>query len=109
MALRAGTLDRQVVIEVRSLTADGAGQMIETWATLVTVWMRILPQPGGERFAAQQVIGRAVTTFQARWRAGLTVHNHRLNYDGKRWDIQDIRELGRQEGVEIDAAARAEA
>jgi hypothetical protein len=37
----------------------------------------------------------------------VTIKN-RLLWDGKTWDIADIRQLGRKERMEMDATARAE-
>ena len=102
-----GFLDRRVTIQVNAPTLDGAGQEVEVWSTVATVWMRVKPQRGGERFQAHQVMGKAVTTFQARHRTDVSVLN-RLVYDGKDWDIHDVREMGRKRGIEIDATARSE-
>lgn len=47
--------------------------------------------------------------FRTRYRAdlALTVQD-RLVFDGKTWDIHDIREIGRRVFTEIDATARAD-
>jgi SPP1 family predicted phage head-tail adaptor len=105
--MRIGLLDRRVTIQSLSTVLDGAGQEVETWGAVATVWMRVRPFRGGERFTAQQVVGKAVTTFEARYRSDVTIKN-RLLWDGKTWDIADIRQLGRKERMEMDATARAE-
>lgn len=102
-----GIFDRRVTIQSASISLDGAGQPVQTWSDVVTVWMRIKPVKGSERFVAHQVVGKSVVTFEARYRTGVTVQ-HRLLYDGKAWDIQDVRQVGRKKGLEIDATARAE-
>ena len=103
---RIGLLDRRVTIQSNTPTTDGAGQEVESWSTVATVWMGVKPQRGGERFQAHQVLGKAVTTFQARHRTDVTVLN-RLQYNGQDWDIHDVREIGRKRGIEIDATARS--
>ena len=102
-----GLLDRRVKIQALTTAADGAGQPVETWSDIATVWARVRPFRGGERFLARQVVGQAVTTFEIRHRAGVTILN-RLVYAGRSWDIHDVREVGRREGLELDATARSE-
>jgi SPP1 family predicted phage head-tail adaptor len=105
--MRIGLLDRRVTIQALSIAPDGSGQEVETWTPVATVWMRVRPFRGGERFLAQQVVGKAVTTFEARYRSDVTVKN-RLLYDGKNWDIADVRQIGRKERMELDATARSD-
>lgn len=105
--MQIGQLDRAITIQQRTVTQDAAGQEIETWSLLAVVWARIRPQKGGERFSAQQVVGKAVMTFRIRHRTDVTVQ-HRLVWDGKTWDIHDIREIGRRAALELDASARSE-
>jgi SPP1 family predicted phage head-tail adaptor len=103
-----GFLDRRVTIQVLTSGVDSAGQPTETWTNLVTVWMGFTPSRGQERFTARQVVGTAVVTFEARYRSDITVDKHRLVFDGRNWDISDIRENGRRHTIEIDASARSE-
>lgn len=103
-----GKADRQATIQSLSVALDAAGQPIETWSNTVTVWARLINQAGSERFTAQQVVGRNVTTFRIRFREGLDVKRNRLLYDGLQYDIHAIRELGRREAIELDCSARSE-
>lgn len=100
-------MDRRITIQALTTTQDGAGQPIESWADLATVWAWKRPFRGGERFLARQVVGQAVTTFVIRYLAGVTI-KHRIVDGSEHWNIADIRELGRQEGLEIDTTARSE-
>lgn len=107
--MRAGELDRSIVIQAKTSTQDASGQPIDAWAKIhsaATIPAKVTPNRGDERFAAQQVIGRAVVTFKIRYRAGVTKMN-RVVYAGKNWDIHDVRELGRREALEIDASSTA--
>lgn len=105
--MRAGELDRTIELQSATTSPNSFGEPVETWTTYVTLAARVTPQRGNERFAAHQIIGRAVTTFRVRYRAGVTIE-HRIRYDSRDWDIHDVREVGRREGLEIDATARAE-
>lgn len=105
--MRAGKLDRRVTIQRATTASNSFNEPIETWADVATVWGQQRPNRGNERFAAQEVAGSAVMTFQIRYRSDVTVKD-RLSYDGRLWNILDVRELGRREATEIDAVARAE-
>lgn len=108
--MRAGELNRSIVIQAATTTQNGFGEPVETWAkihTADTLPAAIKPERGGERFTAQQVVGKAVITFKIRWRTDVTTIN-RIVYDGRDWDIHDVRPLGKREGLEIDASARSE-
>lgn len=100
-------LDKRITIQAVQATLDAAGQPVESWADVATVWAEVRPFRGGERFLARQVVGKSVTTFVVRYLAGVTVR-HRIVYEGLPWDIQDVRERGRQEALEIDATARSD-
>jgi len=105
--MRAGPLDKRIIIQQKSVVADGAGQLIETWTVLITIWAQVKPQRGNERFTARQIIGKAVMTFIIRFRTGINVLN-RISYDNQIFDIHDVRVIGRKRMIEIDATARSE-
>lgn len=106
---RSEDLDRRLEIQRKTVTQSSSGEPVETWATLATVWAQKLPDRGQERHATRQLVGSAVMMFRTRYRAdlALTVQD-RLVFDGKTWDIHDIREIGRRVFTEIDATARAD-
>lgn len=105
--MRAGKLDRRVVIQRATSVANGLNEPQEMWGDLATVWAEKKPTRGQERLDAQQVAGAASATFVIRWRSDLKVTD-RLLFEGRPWNIKDIREVGRRVGLEIDAVARAE-
>lgn len=105
--MRAGKLDRRITIQRATTTPNGRNEPIASWADLATVWAQQRPNRGQERFTAQEVAGQSVMTFHIRYRRDLTVQD-RISYQGKIWDILDIREVGRNVVLEIDVVARAE-
>jgi SPP1 family predicted phage head-tail adaptor len=109
--MRAGELDRSIVIQARTQTGqDSHGAPVYTWAKIHaadTIPAAVEPVNGSERFAGQQLVGEAITVFRVRYRSGVTVLN-RIVYDGRDWDIVAVREVGRRDGLLIDAKARAE-
>jgi SPP1 family predicted phage head-tail adaptor len=105
--MRAGELDRIISLQTATVTHDAAGQPIETWKG-INVPAHIKRIKGGERFTADQDIGKESITFKIRYRTIRPTVLNRIVYLGRNWDIHDVRELGRREGLEIDATARSE-
>lgn len=108
--MRAGSLDRRIVIEEKVETQSSSGHPVESWRVVSPIWAGIRYDRGSERFNAPQYVGRSVVTFRVRWSSitkGITVE-HRISYEDRQYDILDIRELGRREGIEIDASVRSE-
>lgn len=108
--MRAGNLDRSIIIQAKTPTQNAFGEPVDVWAKIHTddtIPARIVPMRGSESFTARQVVGKAVVTFRIRYRADVTTLN-RIVYDGRDYDIHDVREVGRREGLEIDASARSE-
>jgi SPP1 family predicted phage head-tail adaptor len=106
--MRAGKLDRLIVLQ-RVETAPGPfNEPTLTWTDIATLEAQQRPERGGERFAAMEVHGQAVMTFHIRYRSDVTVSD-RIFYNGRSWNILDLREIGRTSVTEIDVVARAEA
>ncbi len=107
--LSAGKLDRRISIETRSVTRSASGEEVEAWATLATVWARVQPIGGREAYsaAAGQIAPTETSRFTVRWLASVTLQD-RISYNGKTWNIRNLAELGRREGLEITAEAIAQ-
>lgn len=108
--MKAGDLDRRIAIERATETQDDFGEPIQTWATLATVWASKEDIRDTERFMAQQVGAEVTTRFQIRYSATVASVNpkDRVVYDGRVYDIAGVKEIGRREGLEITAVARAD-
>lgn len=115
--MRAGDLDRRVTVQELIETQDEFGQPIQSWETVATVWAQVQQQSGREFFAAQQTVSERRTVFRLRWLEGITV-THRVVYpavadgspppepDGNAiYNINEVRELGRREGLELHSTA----
>lgn len=100
--MRAGELDRLIVIQAGAPARGSNGEATYTWSTFATVWASYKPLRGQEYLAAQQVNAEIEAVFRIRWLASLTTA-HRISWDGRLWDIQGINEIGRREGLELMA------
>lgn len=108
--MRAGGLDRRITIQRQSVAQSDSGEEVITWVDVAEVWARKVENRGDERFAQQQAVGHAPKTFVIRWSSTVAevTDEHRIVFDGRNFNITDIRELGRREGIELDAWAPGE-
>ncbi|WP_298618648.1 phage head closure protein [uncultured Zoogloea sp.] len=106
--LEAGDLDRLVTIERFSATVDAFGGEVKAWSPLATISAQVRPVSDGERWRAGELGAEATVRFRIRWGLGVTVFD-RVVWEGRAHTISAVKELGRQEGQEITAAARVDA
>lgn len=104
--MRAGALDRRITIRRYTVAGDdGYGNEIREWADLATVWAAVQQEGGREYFAQGGIQAERKIVFRLRW-TDVAVSD-RIQYDGGEFDIHDVRELGRKDGLELHATARA--
>lgn len=111
MPIRAGDIDRRIRIERASITQDpGSGENVENWALLAEVWASKRDVSDRERVAAAEVAAEITTRFVIRWSSQVSDVNpkDRIGFDGRTYGIEAVKVVGRREGLEISATARAE-
>lgn len=89
MALRAGTLNKRVILQTVSNGADGRGGVTETWADTVTLWAHVEEMSGGEGYEAQQIASRLTHKVTLRYRTSVTPQQ-RLKYGTRILKIQSV-------------------
>ncbi|HWV11797.1 MAG TPA: phage head closure protein [Sphingobium sp.] len=102
--MRPGTMDRIITIQRRTVEDDGYGGEIDTWGNLATVFAEVRQQGGREFLAADQIQADKRVVFCLRWLAGLTALD-RVEHEGALHNIQEVREIGRADGVELHTVA----
>lgn len=103
--IRAGKLDRQIVIERETETVAESGSVSKAWAAFATVRAELV-QRGAEEFLAgfgEAENGSAV--FRIRYVTGITTAD-RVHFDGVVYQIDEIVELGRKRGLELHTVAK---
>lgn len=108
--MKAGELDREVTLRRATVTKDEYNADVETWADLVTVWGSKKDISDGERIAAAATGASITTRFRIRYSAdvaGVTPEDQ-LVCEGRTYNITGVKEVGRREGLEITATARAD-
>lgn len=106
----AGPLDRRIVLQRATTAQDETGQEIETWSTLATVWGSRRRASARETLAAAEVAAAVTDVFEIRYDSAWSDLNpkDRLSEGGKTYNIIEVAEIGRREGLRIAAAARAD-
>jgi SPP1 family predicted phage head-tail adaptor len=108
--MQAGKLDRKITLQRSTETRDEYNEPVKTWATLATRSASYEPLSDGEKFSASETAAEASARFVIRWSSAVATLNprDRLLYEGDTWEILRVKEMGRREGLEITAGARAE-
>ena len=102
--MRAGRMDKRIIIQQVTETQDGYGDPADSWAAFKTVWAEVIFKPGREYFNGATDIATAPAIFRIRYLSGVT-RKMRISYDSETYDILSITEIGRKEGLEIVASA----
>jgi SPP1 family predicted phage head-tail adaptor len=118
--MQAGRLDRRIRIEQAGESRDAQTRaVVRTWpptggALVAQPWAERLPATGREFYQAQQRIAEIGAGWRIRWSRWVSDHvtpteGFRVVDDsGRAFDIVDVREEGRREGLLVFGKARAE-
>lgn len=107
--MKAGDLDRRIVVERFTATTNAINEQVKTWATLATLYAAYEPLSDGEMIAAGELGAHQMARFTVRWSAtasGITPAD-RLTFGGSTWNIKGAKEAvkhGRRRFIEITAA-----
>lgn len=102
--MRAGALYRQIVIEQVAEARSSTGDVVATWSTFATVRAQHKPASGREYHTSDEKNAEVDSVFITRYLSGV-LPKMRISYDGRYYDIYSIKEIGRQQGLEILAKA----
>lgn len=69
--LNPGELRHRIILEQKGETRDGFGAVVETWTPIGNAWAKREPYSGGERWAADQILGTVNVRLTIRYRAGI--------------------------------------
>lgn len=82
-------LRHKAIIQTLALTADGMGGGSEAWTTFATIWCRIEPRLGNERYFGQRLEENITHVITARYLAGATA-TMRVSFDSRLFQIKSI-------------------
>jgi len=108
--VQAGDLDRRIDIQQAATSKNSLNESIPTWISLGTVWAMKTDVSDGERMRAAETSAQITTRFLIRWSVAMSAINpkDRVVFNDRTYDIFFVKEVGRREGIEISAAARAD-
>ena len=103
--MRAGSLYRRITVQRVTYVDDGYGSS-EQWQDAFSTWAQMIQESGREFIAAAAVQATRRVVFRLRWRPGISVLD-RVIYRGLPHNIEDVKELGRADGLELHTIASA--
>ncbi len=108
--LSAGRRDRRLTPLKRSVTTDAAGEPVESFTALTTVWASKTDLKTQEGQQGAQTAATIETEFEAPWSPQIAALDakDRCRVDGRDYEITGIEEIGRRVGRRITATARAD-
>lgn len=87
--MKAGTLNRQVVIQSRDSGTDDAGQPVQTWTTFATVWADIRTQGGLATLRSGVATDVTGYSIRIRYRTDITA-GMRVVCDSVVYDVKHV-------------------
>lgn len=102
--MQAGRLDRRIDIEQPSDSRDSIGGRSTSWSVWKTVWAGKDDRGAREWMTDQIEQGEVETVWRIRDVDGLDFRM-RIDYEGTKYDIVSIREIGRREGFILGTKA----
>lgn len=85
----AAVFRHRVTLQQRAADQDEAGQPVDTWKDVATVWGAVEPLRGREYFAAAQVQAEVTTRIRIRYCRGIRP-DMRVLYDGRLFNILSV-------------------
>ena len=103
--MRAGSLDRAAYLLRPTQVGETAlGEPLYEDTRLLTLWVSLSGETGGEDFVAGQRIASRSVTFQSRYFSDLQATD-KIECEGVTYEVTGWREIGRRRGLEISARA----
>ena len=99
--MRAGNLDRTITLLASSEgEPNDAGTVTPSWSITGAYRAAIVTLSTEEFLRLYGEIGETVIVFRTRFLRGVTTAN-RIGYKAKTFDIKEVKEIGRRDGLEI--------
>lgn len=98
--MRAGKLDKTIILQRFASAVDGYGTVTEDWTTLATVKAQVIQSSTEEFMRAWGTTFEPAIVFRIRYREGITLAD-RVEHGDQHFDIKEIKDLGRRAGLEL--------
>lgn len=97
--MRAGNMDRVIIIETSTVTMNEYRVPVTSWSPLVTLRAQLLKNSTDNR-DGQRTVTDATMTFRSYWHPSVTLECH-VTFEGESYRITSIKELGRRAGMDL--------
>lgn len=104
--MRAGRLDRVIVIQRYAASVNEYGTPSFTWSNLTALRAQIVQASTEEFIRAFGASDETLIIFRTRYHGGVT-NADRVVFEGREFNIKDLKEIGRRRGLEIRCAGAA--
>lgn len=95
--MSAGELDRRLTLFSKTEAQDTVGGNVETWSQVGKLWAKEVQARQNEEIVSDSDRNVERRRFKIRWRSGLTSTAYRIEYQGKKYDIKGVSEMGVKE------------
>lgn len=102
--MRAGKLDKTIEIQRQTVAVDDYGTQTEGWTTVTTIRAQVMQSTTEEFLRSFGTTSDIAIMFRIRHMDGLTPTD-RVLFNGKAYDLKEVKELGRREGLDLRCAA----
>jgi SPP1 family predicted phage head-tail adaptor len=102
--MRAGLLTKTIDLQRATVAVDQYGTPANTWATFATVRAQLLQATTEEFMRTFGASTEAAVVFRIRFLDGITLAD-RVSYQGRAYDLKEVKELGRREGLDLRCLA----
>lgn len=98
--MRAGKLDRSILVERSTETVDAYGTVTHEWTTLYPLRAELIDQSAQEFMRNYGASSETTVIFRTRFVDGVTLAD-RVTFEGREYDIKQAKEIGRRRGLEL--------
>jgi len=96
----SGRLDRRLVVQVKTEAISTSGFRTNTWATHLSIWGMRVHEKGTEQTDDNNRTVKRKVKYRVRYHSTIT-DEMRIKEGGDWYEIEDIKELGHQDGLLI--------
>lgn len=106
--MRAGKLDKTITIDRLGTSVDAYGTTTEGWTLVATARAQLVQGSTAEFLASYGSKTETVAVFRIRHLDGLHPDD-RITHGGVVYDLKEVKELGRRQGLELRCVASGQA
>ena len=100
--MRGGKLDRTIVLQADGIAEiDPAGTPTVPWAALATVRAELVEASTTDYLRGYGEGQGGLAIFRVRWRGDVVASAVRVLFEGRTFDLKDVKQIGRRRGLEL--------